>query len=197
MDQQLDPFPTLTTEGALIDAAARHGGVLRTARNSAALAQVAKAGHGISSLWATKIAAGLVAKGRAIRIERGAYAVADAFGRIEPFAVGPELVDRGYTSLWSAADHYNLTTQDVSIVSVVTDRFKPAVEIGGLGFQVTFHKTSIDRIFGYVDVPLGSTMGRMAEVTDLVGPAVFLASAASDFITGAILYIDGGMMAYA
>jgi gluconate 5-dehydrogenase len=37
----------------------------------------------------------------------------------------------------------------------------------------------------------------MATIGDLVGPAVFLASAASDFITGTILYVDGGMMAYA
>jgi NAD(P)-dependent dehydrogenase (short-subunit alcohol dehydrogenase family) len=40
-------------------------------------------------------------------------------------------------------------------------------------------------------------MGRLATVEDLVGPAVFLASAASDFITGTILYVDGGMMSFA
>ncbi len=40
-------------------------------------------------------------------------------------------------------------------------------------------------------------MGRMATVADIVGPVVFLASAASDFITGTILNIDGGNMAYA
>jgi NAD(P)-dependent dehydrogenase (short-subunit alcohol dehydrogenase family) len=39
-------------------------------------------------------------------------------------------------------------------------------------------------------------MGRMAKVSDLVGPAVFLASAASDFVTGTILYPDGGTMAF-
>jgi gluconate 5-dehydrogenase len=44
---------------------------------------------------------------------------------------------------------------------------------------------------------LNVPMGRMADVEDLVGPAVFLASAASDFITGTVLYVDGGMMAYA
>lgn len=31
---------------------------------------------------------------------------------------------------------------------------------------------------------------------DLVGPAVFLASRASDFVNGQILYVDGGIMAY-
>jgi NAD(P)-dependent dehydrogenase (short-subunit alcohol dehydrogenase family) len=35
-------------------------------------------------------------------------------------------------------------------------------------------------------------MGRMAEVTDLQGAVVYLASAASDFMTGADLVIDGG-----
>ncbi|MEU3270819.1 glucose 1-dehydrogenase [Saccharomonospora sp. NPDC006951] len=35
--------------------------------------------------------------------------------------------------------------------------------------------------------------GRWGEVRDLVGPAVFLASAASDFVTGQVLYVDGGM----
>ena len=40
-------------------------------------------------------------------------------------------------------------------------------------------------------------MGRMARVGDIVGPAVFLASSASDFVTGTILNIDGGNMAFA
>lgn len=43
-----------------------------------------------------------------------------------------------------------------------------------------------------VNVP----MGRMGTVPDLVGPAVFLASDASDFVTGTILYPDGGTMAF-
>ena len=31
---------------------------------------------------------------------------------------------------------------------------------------------------------------------DLVGPAVFLASEASDFVNGHVLYVDGGILAY-
>jgi NAD(P)-dependent dehydrogenase (short-subunit alcohol dehydrogenase family) len=38
-------------------------------------------------------------------------------------------------------------------------------------------------------------MGRAAEPEELVGSAVFLASAASDFITGQILFVDGGSVA--
>ncbi len=37
---------------------------------------------------------------------------------------------------------------------------------------------------------------RWGTVEDLTGPAVFLASAASDFVNGQILYVDGGILAY-
>jgi len=37
---------------------------------------------------------------------------------------------------------------------------------------------------------------RWGESVDLAGPAVFLASNASDFVNGHILYVDGGILAY-
>ncbi len=37
---------------------------------------------------------------------------------------------------------------------------------------------------------------RWGEAGDLAGPAVFLASSASDFVNGHILYVDGGILAY-
>ncbi len=37
---------------------------------------------------------------------------------------------------------------------------------------------------------------RWGTTADLVGPAVFLASAASDFVNGHVLYVDGGILAY-
>ena len=37
--------------------------------------------------------------------------------------------------------------------------------------------------------------GRWGRVEELAGAAVFLASAASDFVNGQILFIDGGMTA--
>ena len=37
---------------------------------------------------------------------------------------------------------------------------------------------------------------RWGKTNDLKGPAVFLASSASDFINGHILYVDGGILAY-
>jgi gluconate 5-dehydrogenase len=38
-------------------------------------------------------------------------------------------------------------------------------------------------------------MGRAAVTDDMVGSTVFFASPASDFITGQILYVDGGCTA--
>jgi gluconate 5-dehydrogenase len=37
---------------------------------------------------------------------------------------------------------------------------------------------------------------RWGEAEDLAGPAVFLASGASDFVNGHVLYVDGGILAY-
>jgi gluconate 5-dehydrogenase len=37
---------------------------------------------------------------------------------------------------------------------------------------------------------------RWGEVADLQGPAIFLASPASDFVNGHVLYVDGGILAY-
>lgn len=38
--------------------------------------------------------------------------------------------------------------------------------------------------------------GRWGTTDDLKGPAVFLASSASDFVNGHVLYVDGGILAY-
>ncbi len=38
-------------------------------------------------------------------------------------------------------------------------------------------------------------MGRWADVGDVVGPAIFFASPAAGFVTGQILYVDGGLTA--
>ena len=73
--------------------------------------------------------------------------------------------------------------------------------VNALGPIITVTPMTAERIrqdsSRYERMLLNVPMGRMADVEDLVGPAVFLASSASDFITGAVLYVDGGMMAYA
>jgi gluconate 5-dehydrogenase len=75
------------------------------------------------------------------------------------------------------------------------------VYVNALGPIITVTPMTAERIkqdaSRYERMLMNVPMGRMADVGDLVGPAVFLASPASDFITGTVLYVDGGMMAYA
>ncbi|BCW36132.1 3-oxoacyl-ACP reductase [Arthrobacter sp. StoSoilA2] len=40
-----------------------------------------------------------------------------------------------------------------------------------------------------------SPLGRIGDVEDLIGPVIFLSSRSSDFVTGHILLVDGGLMA--
>jgi len=47
----------------------------------------------------------------------------------------------------------------------------------------------------YEDVVRRVPMGRFGEVWEIVGPAVFLASRASSFVTGSVLLVDGGWTA--
>ena len=45
-------------------------------------------------------------------------------------------------------------------------------------------------------IPAQRSLTRWGNAEDLGGPAVFLASEASDFVNGLILYVDGGILAY-
>ncbi|OFV80537.1 MAG: hypothetical protein A2W26_02080, partial [Acidobacteria bacterium RBG_16_64_8] len=74
------------------------------------------------------------------------------------------------------------------------------VQVNALAPIITITPMTAERIKNEADryerMLLNVPMGRLGTVADLVGPAVFLASAASDFVTGTILYPDGGMSSF-
>ena len=76
----------------------------------------------------------------------------------------------------------------------------PNVCVNALGPIITITPMTEERIKNeaarYERMLQNVPMGRMAKVSDLIGPVVFLVSAASDFVTGTVLYPDGGMLAY-
>jgi gluconate 5-dehydrogenase len=98
----------------------------------------------------------------------------------------------GYCSTKGAVDM--LTRQlavELASKNVLVNALGPIITITAMTEETI--RREADR---YEKVLANVPMGRMGTVADLVGPAVFLASAASDFVTGTILYPDGGTMAF-
>ena len=69
---------------------------------------------------------------------------------------------------------------------IATQQTAPLREIQADGSRHPFDKFIIAR----------TPAERWGLAEDLMGPAVFLASEASDFVNGQILYVDGGLLAY-
>ena len=69
---------------------------------------------------------------------------------------------------------------------IATQQTAPLREIQPNGERHPFDKFIIGK----------TPAGRWGTTEDLVGPTVFLASNASDFVNGHILYVDGGILAY-
>jgi gluconate 5-dehydrogenase len=74
------------------------------------------------------------------------------------------------------------------------------IQVNGLGpGYIETPQTAPLRVAGHPfnDFIIAKTpAARWGTVQDLQGPAVFLASSASDFVNGHILYVDGGILAY-
>lgn len=81
-----------------------------------------------------------------------------------------------------------------------------ALEWGRLGVRVNgiapwyFRTPLTEKLLGdetYHSEVVGRTpLGRVGQVDELVGPAVFLASEAASYVTGHTLFVDGGMSIY-
>ena len=124
-----------------------------------------------------------------------------------------ELVDKGLASYAEAgikAHGYvcDVTDEDAvnAMVAKITEEvghINILVNNAGIIKRIPMTEMTAAQFRQVIDVDLNAPFivaktpaGRWGEAEDLGGPAVFLASAASDFVNGLILYVDGGILAY-
>lgn len=81
---------------------------------------------------------------------------------------------------------YNIQCNGIGPGYIATPQTAPLREIQPDGSKHPFDKFIIGK----------TPAARWGNPEDLMGPAVFLASDASDFVNGHILYVDGGILAY-
>lgn len=81
---------------------------------------------------------------------------------------------------------YNIQCNGIGPGYIATPQTAPLREIQPDGSRHPFDQFIIAK----------TPQARWGNAEDLQGPAVFLASSASDFVNGHILYVDGGILAY-
>ena len=81
---------------------------------------------------------------------------------------------------------YNIQCNGIGPGYIATPQNAPMREIQPDGSRHPFDQFIVSK----------TPAGRWGNAEDLGGPAVFLASEASDFVNGHILYVDGGILAY-
>ena len=81
---------------------------------------------------------------------------------------------------------YNIQCNGIGPGYIATPQTAPLREIQPDGSRHPFDQFIVAK----------TPAGRWGEAEDLGGPAVFLASDASNFVNGLVLYVDGGILAY-
>ena len=89
-------------------------------------------------------------------------------------------------NICSEYGQYNIQCNGIGPGYIATPQTAPLREIQPDGSRHPFDQFIIAK----------TPAARWGEPEDLIGPAVFLASDASNFVNGHILYVDGGILAY-
>ena len=79
---------------------------------------------------------------------------------------------------------------------MATDWGRLGLQVNGIGpgyFQTELNQALVDDPAFSALAQHRTPMGRWGEVEELAGAAIFLASDASSFINGHVLYVDGGI----
>ena len=107
-------------------------------------------------------------------------------------AVIPGMIKKGHgkimltRNICSEYGEYNIQCNGIGPGYIATPQTAPLRERQADGSRHPFDQFIVSK----------TPAGRWGTVEDLQGPAVFLASDASDFVNGHILYVDGGILAY-
>jgi gluconate 5-dehydrogenase len=99
----------------------------------------------------------------------------------------------GYAAYVAAKGGLNLLVKQLAtewaehgiLVNAIAPTFIRTEQVADMLSDQAFYNSLVSRI----------PLGRIGETEDLVGPALFFVSSASDFVTGQILFIDGGLTA--
>ncbi len=89
-------------------------------------------------------------------------------------------------NICSEYGQYNIQCNGLGPGYIATPQTAPLRELQPDGSRHPFDKFIVAK----------TPAGRWGEVEDMVGPCVFLASDASNFVNGHVLYVDGGILAY-
>ena len=107
-------------------------------------------------------------------------------------AVIPSMIKKGHgkiiniCSMMSEYGEYNIQCNGIGPGYIATPQTAPLRERQADGSRHPFDSFIVAK----------TPAARWGTPEDLMGPAVFLASDASDFVNGHILYVDGGILAY-
>jgi len=106
---------------------------------------------------------------------RGRYTTARGGGVYDVSKAAVDMLTRALALRW--AEH-----------NVLVNAIAPCVvETSFVGSLADHESAHVERLRASIPI------GRWAQPEDIAGPVLFLASKASDFITGQIIYVDGGM----
>jgi gluconate 5-dehydrogenase len=102
-------------------------------------------------------------------------------------------IRRGYAAYCSAKGGVNMLTKQLATewaryhinVNAIAPTFTRTASVAQYMENKEFYEALVNRI----------PLARVGETSDLVGSALFLSSSASDFVTGQILFVDGGITA--
>jgi NAD(P)-dependent dehydrogenase (short-subunit alcohol dehydrogenase family) len=182
---------------ALVVGATRHGGGLDILVSASGAAKIKPAldmspdewdgvmDANVRQTWLIARAAGLVMSkaGRGGKIlfvssVRGRFATAAGTTAYSPSKAGVDMLTRSFATEWGK-------------FGINVNAIAPTVFRSDLTAWLFEDKAAADRERVLARIPLG----RLAEPDDFMGAIVFLASRASDYVTGEILHVDGGFSA--